>query len=448
MTDIPVYYELNSVTVDGDAVSSLSEPVKGTIVAKNTSHVEFNNNYKPLGNLKVTKSVEASANSILPPPEGDTFSFTFTPSIEGEYKWEKFDKNGVEIGTGGTIKSGKTFQLESEQSFVVYGLPAGEACTITEVAVDNYEVEGGAGKSVTIVKDDTVEVSFKNIYTAPTGDLMITKTVINQSGSEIPASISNEFAFTFVLTDGTKPITQSFGYTISGTGSVVEDTGNIGKISNGNTIRLQGGASILIADLPAGAMYTVIETIPDDFAFSVNKAENTGTIESKKTVQVGVVNTYPAEKVGSLTITKELAEGTTCEADQTFLFKVTGPDEFEMDVVIRGTGSVKIDDLPLGEYTVTEDVKWSWRYELASGSASQTVELSTSQTEATTTFTNKLKDGGEKWLSGTAYADNNYTGNFNGTGSSTSSGTTSYVPSIFAISVTTTKGAAGNDEEE
>lgn len=111
--------------------------------------------------------------------------------------------------------------------------------------------------------------------------------------------------------------------------------------------------------------------------------------------------------VADLTITK--AGWNSADENQRFIFVVTGPDGFKMTVTINGNGSVTIKDLPVGEYTVTEDNSWAWRYKLVSvtadsGSAVEngwTVNLSADET---LTFTNKRIN--DQWLDGETRCQN------------------------------------------
>ena len=90
-----------------------------------------------------------------------------------------------------------------------------------------------------------------------------------------------------------------------------------------------------------------------------------------------------------------------CEAideNQSFIFDVTGPNGYYKRVVIKGTGSVTITGLKVGEYTVTEVTSWSWRY-ITGGP--QRITLQGAQTNAVS-FTNNVSNS--KWLSGNAYS--------------------------------------------
>ena len=65
--------------------------------------------------------------------------------------------------------------------------------------------------------------------------------------------------------------------------------------------------------------------------------------------------------VFDLTITKA---GDKIDQNQIFVFHVASADGVtDMDVTVKGTGSVTIKGLPLGTtYTVTEDTNWTWQY--------------------------------------------------------------------------------------
>lgn len=107
-----------------------------------------------------------------------------------------------------------------------------------------------------------------------------------------------------------------------------------------------------------------------------------------------------------LTINKE---GCKVDSDknQSFVFNVKSPNGYSTQVVIPGNGSVTIKGLPAGEYTITEDTSWSWRYEPTTNPQTVTVDDVENGT-ATVTF-NNTRDH-EQWLDGNAYAWNLFDG--------------------------------------
>ena len=95
------------------------------------------------------------------------------------------------------------------------------------------------------------------------------------------------------------------------------------------------------------------------------------------------------------------------DPNQSAVFVVTGPNgTFTFEVVIHGTGSVTINGLPVGSYTVTEKNTWTWRY---ADTIEQTVELKANDTTVPTVkFENKTPF--LYWLTGGTYCDNRFDG--------------------------------------
>ncbi len=122
-----------------------------------------------------------------------------------------------------------------------------------------------------------------------------------------------------------------------------------------------------------------------------------GTVES--TFLLHVIN-----KFADLTIQKE-AKGVEADPGQSFLFEITGPNGYTNEVIIVGNGSVTIKDLPIGEYTVTEDTNWSWRY-TPEGGKTQTKPI-TAGGDNTVKFKNIRTE--DKWLDGNTNTDNVFT---------------------------------------
>ncbi len=104
--------------------------------------------------------------------------------------------------------------------------------------------------------------------------------------------------------------------------------------------------------------------------------------------------------VANLTITKQGYE--EIDGMQSFVFTVTGPEGFSKKIVIQGNGTVVLKGLKIGEYTVTEDTAWSWRYTPRDG-AVRTIPLQPGKTNSVTYVNNRTNN---KWLDGNAYAKN------------------------------------------
>ena len=107
-----------------------------------------------------------------------------------------------------------------------------------------------------------------------------------------------------------------------------------------------------------------------------------------------------------LTITKNGVE--QADQNQTFLFRITGTSggaasNVSLTVAVTGNGSVTVQDIPVGTYTVSEITDWSWRYGPAQNDQSITV---TKGGANTVTFTNQKKN--TAWLGGEASADNRF----------------------------------------
>ena len=139
-------------------------------------------------------------------------------------------------------------------------------------------------------------------------------------------------------------------------------------------------------------------------------ANNKLTPERTKDLGNGVTGyeaaTYYAKfelDVFDLTIQKEgCAE---IDENQSFLFRITGPNGFSMEVTVQGNTSKTIKGLQMGEYTVTEVESWSWRYKCQNNRQIVKPE-DVVNGKAEVTFTNKRDF--VFWLNGCAFADNRW----------------------------------------
>ena len=133
------------------------------------------------------------------------------------------------------------------------------------------------------------------------------------------------------------------------------------------------------------------------------KTANYGTDTEKK---VGYTTaTYYAKFEPALTdliITKTVADGSTVSEDQPFIFAVTGNNGFSITVVIEGTGSVTIADIPIDSYTVEEKTNWSWQY--SPNEVKKTITLQADAAANVVTFKNTSNPS--NWLTSTDYNKN------------------------------------------
>lgn len=112
--------------------------------------------------------------------------------------------------------------------------------------------------------------------------------------------------------------------------------------------------------------------------------------------------------VFDLTIEKKAASDSNIDPNQTFVFRVQG-EGVDMQVVITGANKQVIKNLPVGDYTITEDTSWSWKYTPVGGSATQELKADNIQNgAATVTFENENK--GTNWLTSLAKAINTWAG--------------------------------------
>lgn len=107
-------------------------------------------------------------------------------------------------------------------------------------------------------------------------------------------------------------------------------------------------------------------------------------------------------KFCTLTVKKDVAN--LYGANDSFIFNVVGEGniKYEAKVVINGAGSATLTGLPVGNYTVTEDTGWSWRY--TCDSRTKSTVLSSAKANDSVTITNKLDDN--KYLGDETYVIN------------------------------------------
>ena len=232
-----------------------------------------------------------------------------------------------------------------------------------------------------------------------TYDLTVTKVV---DGDTFDKAANDEFEFAVKI--GGKAYTG-----LAGELDFNDETG---------TVKIKAGQSFTITGIPSGMTYEVTETAPaarSEYVYDGPKYVNaTGAMDSDKTVTV--TNTLRL-LYGSLKIKKSgIADIDHNEDDekQSTIYIIEGISGtntagIKLEVVVVGNGSVTVNHLPVGQYTVREKVEWSWRY-IISGDNERTVSVA-GNTTTDTAFVNSRSFS--KWLSGDNFFKNLFDGSDN-----------------------------------
>lgn len=124
-----------------------------------------------------------------------------------------------------------------------------------------------------------------------------------------------------------------------------------------------------------------------NLTYKVNGNDITDKVNGDKSYKV-------IAKTCTLTVNKSVAK--TYSNNDSFIFNVVGKGNvpYNAQIVITGSGSATLTGLPVGDYTVTEDTAWSWRYK--SDNSKATTTLSSAKDNDSVTITNKLDDN--RWL--------------------------------------------------
>ncbi|MBQ9064513.1 MAG: hypothetical protein IJ123_03605 [Blautia sp.] len=203
-------------------------------------------NTRDTGSLTVRKVL----NSDLDADTNETFAFTVKlgkKNSSDEFVVDENIGNTTENPNGKTFggmnfKNGlSTFTLKGGQSITASDLPAGITYIVEEAGNEDFVTASENGEGL-IPTDDTAEAVFTN--TRKTGDLEISKIVESDLASD-------------------KTVSFKFTVTLSGLNSTAKNKTYSGvQLRNGSvTITLKHGEKKVIEGLPAGASYTVKETL-------------------------------------------------------------------------------------------------------------------------------------------------------------------------------------------
>jgi fibro-slime domain-containing protein len=280
-----------------------------------------------------------------------------------------------------------------------------------------------------------------NLPIGPSGKATISKTVTDENGA--PLAVTPDIAYTFqaLYTDAIhtnpEPLKNQKIW-IAGAKTTTDANG---------CFQLKHGQTAVILDIPQMAVdakvYVVEKTPETDAQYAyvgstvkINDVEQPQPYEFDALTAFASVNEEKMSfdftnrvklRTGNLTIVKggiddsdnHSASGANKKETQSTLYHISGSvqseNDFSMDVAIPGNGSVTIQNLPVGTYTVTEKTNWSWRYtlkDIAAQTDTQAVREKNSiyfaltEDGETVTFTNARSN--PYWLSGDCYAANQW----------------------------------------
>ena len=263
-----------------------------------------------------------------------------------------FDANGI-----------ATYHIQAGETLTLSDLPVGTQWTVTETAqLDStywrtaYKVNG---QDTTTVSDEisaaneTDAVIITNTYDPNGGEIVPGDTGALSISKGIGEGIDPDTTFDFLIE--VNGASGSYDATQNGTASTV-------TFENGRAaVKLKGGKTLVIANLPAGAHYTVTELNADNYA--VTYQGETGNIPENDAAICTVTNAQKGSsgeedpKMASLTIYKTVGDGIDMRLSFDFSVLLTyqnQPTE-SRTLTVPANGSVTISDLPVGTlYAVTE----------------------------------------------------------------------------------------------
>ncbi|MBE6572878.1 MAG: hypothetical protein E7652_00620 [Ruminococcaceae bacterium] len=193
------------------------------------------------------------------------------------------------------------------------------------------------------------------------------------------------------------------------------------NLYDGRNVVISGSGTVTSTDLSKFRLTNLTNfntELFESFKFVYTASDLTPGNTGKPVLELDIIL---AIQLGNLTIKKTVIKnGGIPDEDQAFIFDVVGTStatkSINMTVIVYGNGSVTINDLPVGNYKVSERTDWSWRYAKASvkvsvngasavTATSRTVTVKAKET-ANISFTNTLTN--KKWLSDTCYAVNKF----------------------------------------
>ena len=292
---------------------------------------------------------------------------------------------------------------EAYETITIEGLPTAEY-TLTELNVplgyyDEYSPEHQVNGRYRLTVDEQVDIVVTNKYEPAV--LRISKEVVSTAPEE------TDFQFTITFRNNVTP-EDSYTYTVFGPEENAKVTRTVVPDGKNLIITLRHGETAQFVNLPLGT-YTVDEAdysqdyttswrVDESGDFKDGRQAQT-TLERNKVTLIEFCNT-PLGADLTIRRTNGASDG------QVFVYTVRKIEgdviAMSITVTVTGNGSTTIHDLPLGDYVVTQENGWSWRY----GDNQQSITHNDSE-GTTVTFGGSWLD---KWLNGNSGIKRNVRG--------------------------------------
>lgn len=261
-----------------------------------TTGLLFTNTYNPgsseeqdKGSLSIKKTLENPKNATTGLPENYEIKITLShyDGISSSSQIGSSEPQSVTLTfTGGEA----TYYIQAGETLTLSDLPVGTQWTVTETAqLDSkywrtaYKVNGQDATTVSdeiSAANETDAVIITNTYDPNGGEIVPGGTGALSISKEIGEGIDSDTTFDFLIE--VNGASGSYDATQNGTASSVTFTD--GKA----TVQLKGGETLVIANLPAGALYTIQETTT---GYTVAKTGDTGTLSGGQTAEARFTNT-------------------------------------------------------------------------------------------------------------------------------------------------------------
>lgn len=365
--------------------------------------LKFNMDPLPSGNLSLEKKLGNVNDEI---EDDQTYNFTVTAKDANNNPLSGITYQVVTNGVAGetkTVNDGGTLPLCANQKAIFTNLKAGAQLTFKEQANEqttslawtvNGKAQSGNSANATLSESsDSAAVSFVCTNTRKIGSMTIEKLLTGDDYSP-----NDDFSIKVCF--GGQPYT----------GTATKQDGTVVKFDSSGIAKIKANDKITITQIPAGLSYTVEEILPStsrEYVYGTPIYENrSGVIAYENVANVKITNTLKL-LYGSLKINKQgiVPIDHNDERQQTTIFEVNGVadsgETISLTVTVVGNSSVTISPLPVGNYTVTENTDWSWRYIPDSQVLSTSVE---GNKTSELTFKNRRVKG--QWLSGDCYCEN------------------------------------------